>query len=76
MEFDINRLTPPAKVEAMRYGHSALLNQEELIPFINSVAHCLEKDEHFAVTPMGHLGAGVYMYSVKVIPVVRARRVE
>lgn len=71
--FDIDKLSTPAKAEAMRYGHSAVLNQHEIVSFLNDMTPYLLEGEYFAVKPLGTFAGCVHMVGVKIIPVARLR---
>lgn len=68
--YPIEELSTPAQAEAMRYGHSALLNPEELPTYLGAMAQFLEEREQFSVKPLSSVAGQVTMYSVRIFPVV------
>jgi hypothetical protein len=71
--FDIEQLTDPAKAEAMRVGNPVILDSNELIAFMNNVVPYLEDGEVFSIKPIGNLAGAIFMYAVRIIPVLKLR---
>ena len=71
---DIERLTIPAQAEALRYGHTAVLNHEEILSYMVELTPYLEEGEHFAVVPLGTVAGTVRMYSLRITPVLKVSR--
>lgn len=69
--FSIQELSTPAKVEALRYGHVALANPEELTPFLESISPFLEEEEDFSVKPFSSTAGRVTMFSIRIVPVAK-----
>ena len=69
--FDMDRLSTPAKAEAMRFGHTAVVSSEELVGLLSTMSPYLLEGEHFAVKPLGSIAGNVGMFSVRIIPVVK-----
>jgi hypothetical protein len=71
--FDIDKLSIPAKAEAMRYGHTAVIGNEEVLSFMDTLSPYLLKGETFSVLPINYIAGTVHMYSVRIIPVIKVR---
>lgn len=74
--FDIEKLTIPAKAEAMRVGNTAIMNHEELVPFLNTITPYLIEGETFSIKPLGSLAGSILVYAVKIIPVLKLKRIH
>ena len=74
--FDIDKLSPAAKAEAMRVGNTAIVNYEQLEDLMKDLYPYLQKGEHFAVVPLGDIAGKVGVYSIKIIPVLKAKLVQ
>lgn len=74
--FNIEELSVSAKAEAMRYGHVAIVNGDKLTPLINEMSEFLEEGEHFSVIPLSKIAGSIFLYSVRIVPVVRIKAPE
>lgn len=68
--YPLHELSTPAQAEAMRYGHTALVNPEELPVYLGLMSEFLEEREYFSVKPLSSIAGQVTMYSIRIFPVV------
>lgn len=71
--YSIEELSTPAKAEALRYGHTALANPEELSDFLVAMSPFLEENEHFSITPLSSIAGQATMFSIKIVPIVKLK---
>jgi uncharacterized protein YfdQ (DUF2303 family) len=72
--FDIEKLTTPAKYEALRAGNTAVMNQHEVIPFMEELTPYLVEGDSFSMKPLGEMAGTIHMYAVKVVPTIKVKQ--